>query len=280
MTFLIHLLGRAHCSVTFLRSLNAMVNCVAIPIVVRGIQRLLREQYSGIDDRPASKRDGKSLKAYSDHTSLNISLFPVSFFFSALYYTDVISTFSVLVCYWVFLLFSPQLAGLRFRSKPTPSSSLQPQSRVFQGLAIVFVGLISLSFRQTNIFWVSIYLGGMGLVRTLKGGKSKGFSNSKRDTTLRDIIQGSWNRAGIYDPPAAEANLTGLSPVSLEDASLLNACRLLQNWSLPDGCNSCQPQVMYGGYAALCQSAWNIHSIHILEWWRGFGLVPLHAKFA
>ena len=70
------------------------------------------------------------------HTVLNMCLFPALFFFYALYYTDVASTFSVLYAYYCHLK--------------------KQKKRLF------LAGLVSLWFRQTNIFWVAIFMGGLG----------------------------------------------------------------------------------------------------------------------
>ncbi|KAI7897317.1 alpha-2-glucosyltransferase Alg10 [Mucor mucedo] len=64
--------------------------------------------------------------------ALSLSWFPVSFFFNFLYYTDPGSTFFVLSCYLLVKKKHYFLAGI--------------------------AGLISLTFRQTNVIWVCLFM--------------------------------------------------------------------------------------------------------------------------
>ncbi|KAK5056054.1 hypothetical protein LTR84_012605 [Exophiala bonariae] len=82
----------------------------------------------------------------------NIILFPLLFFFSALFYTDLFSVFTVVLAQTVWT------AGL---------STDGWKKFLFQTLHLV-AGLLSLSARQTNIFWVAVYLGGLQAVATIK----------------------------------------------------------------------------------------------------------------
>ncbi|KAI4602563.1 glucosyltransferase [Pestalotiopsis sp. 9143b] len=102
--------------------------------------------------------EGSSLKKgissiYSIHTGINIALFPVLFFFSGLYYTDVMSTCVVLVAYLNHLS----------RSK---------QGRAGGSLAndfyTILLGVLALFMRQTNVFWVVVYMGGLEAVQTIR----------------------------------------------------------------------------------------------------------------
>jgi alpha-1,2-glucosyltransferase len=81
-----------------------------------------------------------------------IILCPLIFFFSGLYYTDLFSVFTVLlaqIC-WT--------AGTNVKG---------PWRLWFQSLHLV-TGLASLMARQTNVFWVAVYLGGLQVVDTIK----------------------------------------------------------------------------------------------------------------
>lgn len=117
-----------------------------------------------------------------DHNALNICLFPPLFFFYALYYTDVLSVAILLDVYF----------------------SFQSQRRVR-----LFVGcLISLSFRQTNVFWAAIFFGGLDLARNLKKGHP-GIEFPDNPDFL-DVIKGSWQRSCLYDPTLRNAHFEGL----------------------------------------------------------------------
>ena len=47
------------------------------------------------------------------------------------------------------------------------SASLQSNKALFQSLHVL-AGLLSLATRQTNIFWVAVFLGGLQVVESVK----------------------------------------------------------------------------------------------------------------
>lgn len=130
------------------------------------------------------------------HTLLNICLFPPLFFFYGLYYTDVASTVSVLVTYFFYL-------------------SKQKKSFLASGLA-------SLWFRQTNIFWVAIYMGGLEVVRALQEGRPE--MEPSKTSTIWDTISGSWQHSFIYVPLAAHSDFRGLDFLATALARLTSSC--------------------------------------------------------
>lgn len=85
------------------------------------------------------------------YRELNIMLFPLFFFFSALYYTDLLSALTVMVSYIFW--------GL---GQTTVTSSMV----LFRTMHFLS-GLFALVTRQTNIFWVAIFLGGLQVVQTV-----------------------------------------------------------------------------------------------------------------
>ncbi len=130
----------------------------------------------------AAEREGKaasrSISLYAYHTGLNIALFPVIFFFSALYYTDVVSTLVVLVAYRNHLL----------RLGPHPP-------RFANDLWTVILGVAALFMRQTNVFWVVVYMGGLEAVHVLRSTKpADGMSLTK-----------------LHDPPLRQSGPEGMS---------------------------------------------------------------------
>jgi alpha-1,2-glucosyltransferase len=143
---------------------------------------LLAAQCRNLIEVRAAEREGRKgprkLSFYSYHTGLNIALFPVIFFFSALYYTDVISTLFVLMAYRNHL------------------SRLLPQRpNVFHDIWTVVLGVLALLMRQTNVFWVVVYMGGLEAVHVLRGAKPGG--------------QG--HLAQLHDPPFRRSGLQGTS---------------------------------------------------------------------
>lgn len=93
-----------------------------------------------------------SLRRKASLHGLSFVTFPLLFFFSALYYTDVFAAFSVMCTYTVWQ------AG---------TSSTGRRRIVLQILHLIF-GTISLTSRQTNIFWSAVFLGGLQVVNTIK----------------------------------------------------------------------------------------------------------------
>lgn len=93
----------------------------------------------------------KSVSTYSLMTGVNIALFPVLFFFSGLYYTDVVSTLVVLVAYVNHM----NRVG-------------RPANGVLNDIYTITLGVSALSLRQTNIFWVVVYMGGLEAVHAIR----------------------------------------------------------------------------------------------------------------
>ncbi|KHJ35914.1 putative glycosyltransferase family 59 protein [Erysiphe necator] len=91
-------------------------------------------------------------KSYQEvvHTAFNIALFPPLFFFSGLFYTDVISLFSVLVVYKLVLDRKKSCNGY------------------YNNLSLLIAGIASLTIRQTNIFWTTIFSGAIDLTNALE----------------------------------------------------------------------------------------------------------------
>ena len=115
------------------------------------------------------------------HTTVNVYLFPPLFFFYGLYYTDVLSVVSVLYAYRCYL--AKQKTG------------------------VLFAGLLSLMFRQTNIFWVSVFLGGLEVCRSVPKGRPN--IEFPSQPTFHDVIDGSWRHASAYDPIISQACFEG-----------------------------------------------------------------------
>ncbi|KAK0851609.1 glucosyltransferase [Friedmanniomyces endolithicus] len=172
------------CSITGLRALNA-VGLILLLLVVR-LSYLQR-----------ASPETSAHHSLFDHSALNIALFPPLFFFSALYYTDVWSALSVLASY-CFLTTA-------YRDK---------YGHWKRGIGLLALGLVSLMFRQTNIFWVTAFPAGLVLVKELDRGheairnsmhrRTQGFGDS-----LYSIAKTSWKMAVIYDPPVRDAQVNG-----------------------------------------------------------------------
>ncbi|KAI3332547.1 DIE2/ALG10 family-domain-containing protein [Ustulina deusta] len=131
------------CSVYNLRSFNVVVvSCISILVLV------CRARLT----QPSRKLDTvRQLTVRDIVTGINVGLFPVLFFFSALYYTDPSSTLVVLLAYANHL---------------TRVGTKQPS--FLNDVYSLVLGITALTFRQTNIFWVVVYMGGLEVIHAIK----------------------------------------------------------------------------------------------------------------
>lgn len=160
-----------------IRAFNYSALTILLPLKLGLLLRAIRD--GGLKNREPSR--GSQIA----HTVLNVCLFPVLFFFSALYYTDVFSVLTVLgTCYWHYQ-----------QAKSVSTMSIY-------NVAIVLNGLISLSLRQTNIFWVAIYLGGLQVIRELG-------DSGRSNQSIQDVFVEGWTQGLIYDPTVDEAGMEG-----------------------------------------------------------------------
>ncbi|KAF1983069.1 glycosyltransferase family 59 protein [Aulographum hederae CBS 113979] len=168
------------CNIYVLRALN-----VGSTTGVCVLAYLIRQKLEA-----TSTQSGGKPKWTVSHTALNVSLFPPLFFFSGLYYTDVASTFFVLLSYHLFL------------------SSGEHSSNLSSSAVTVVAGVVALLFRQTNIFWVAIFPLGLSIVKVLKSGRGASVQwAAKHDTSFVGVCNDSWDGARLYDPQVAEAKL-------------------------------------------------------------------------
>jgi alpha-1,2-glucosyltransferase len=134
---------------------------------------------------------------------LNICLFPPLFFFSALYYTDVLALLVVVEAY-IWDIKRTESSG----GKKTWSDALSGHVSL-QSLVFLVLGLIALVFRQTNIFWVSVFMGGLQVVRTLRQN-----TTACKYSDPVQIIMKSF-QGELYDPLIEEASFLGELEVQL-----------------------------------------------------------------
>lgn len=136
------------CSETGLR----MTNWLAITLLALTAAQCRRLIEARLFERDTAKAQPSSpFSIYAVHTGMNIGLFPLLFFFSALYYTDVFSTLAVL------LAFQNHLQ----RVSPWGKSWLSD-------LWTVVLGVAALCMRQTNVFWVVVFMGGLEAIHAVK----------------------------------------------------------------------------------------------------------------
>lgn len=149
-----------------------------------------------------SSRVVSSLPNFADanpqqvHIAFNLCLFPPLFFFSGLYYTDVASTLFV-------LLFFKHFFNTHSRGMPS----------LLQSLVSILLGLLSLSFRQTNIFWVAVFPAGFAVIGAIAERREQARAVLGRSATvqasLRSVVAKAWQDGVLYDPQIRGAWIEG-----------------------------------------------------------------------
>jgi alpha-1,2-glucosyltransferase len=183
------------CDTSTLRWLNAVALCMVCPLsywILRMKRTPDKQAQQGSEKGKAIEQletDDRTL-ALDLHSALNISLFPPLFFFSALFYTDVMSTLAALLSYSVFL-----------RKKTATGDA-------FDSIATIFLGIVALFFRQTNIFWVAVFPAGLTVIEALK--VNEPLSGGQAEKGTLEILQESWSQSIIYDCPVEDAGVEGM----------------------------------------------------------------------
>lgn len=174
------------CDTVGLRGVNAL--CLVILSV---LALLCRHEIENRSRRSQGLRSAEKASSYAVHTALNVALCPVIFFFSGLYYTDVASTIVVLLA----LLNTLRRMG-------SDAASLQSD------LVTIFIGFMALFMRQTNVFWVVVFLGLVEAVNAVKILQPKDASDTKPPVYSTERVTRFVTKsiAGhIHDPPLSEA---------------------------------------------------------------------------
>lgn len=80
------------------------------------------------------------------------------------------------------------------------------------GVWLYMVGILALTMRQTNIFWVAIYMGGLEVVRTLMDIQPPPLEDLPQPKTWREVVISTFNRYArgeIHDISLKDAELSG-----------------------------------------------------------------------
>ena len=174
---------------TLFRSINQIGAILLAWVVCEILHISFRYPNHDKEDEKGSKNTGMVwCQTELAHAAINICLFPPLFFFYGLYYTDVLSAVSVLFVYKQFL--------------------------VERHAAIIIAsGIFSLLFRQTNVLWVAVFLGGLAFCRAIPKGQQG--ANLFNEPTFVNVLQASWQHASAYDPPISEASFEGCPILSI-----------------------------------------------------------------
>ena len=186
------------CNVDMLRYLSA--TCLGVLFT----QALFSSDIIDLVQRGKSTRTLKEGGSYGFQEWLkafNMMTFPPLFFFSALFYTDVASTFLV---YLYFQLFLNRL--------------MVNEENVRKEVIQVGLGIASLLFRQTNVFWVAVFPAGLAIIQGTKACSPDRTSTLKGPQSFAQVVQLAWKESIVYDPPVAEAWLDDYIKVGLSIA--------------------------------------------------------------
>lgn len=171
-----------------------MTNWVAMIVLIFTAVDCRRLIETRLAERSERRPRPSSLSFHAIHTGMNIGLFPLLFFFSALYYTDVFSTLMV--------LFAFQNHLERVGPKGTPWRN---------DFFVVFLGVASLFMRQTNVFWVVVFLGGLEAVEAAKAVPAVRPQPPGQGDLMANVKYFAWRSSlgEIHDPALDQAYLDG-----------------------------------------------------------------------
>ncbi|KAI8679471.1 Dol-P-Glc:Glc(2)Man(9)GlcNAc(2)-PP-Dol alpha-1,2-glucosyltransferase [Fusarium keratoplasticum] len=254
-------LGGYVCDASSLRATNAIALMFLTYLALQcrhQIECRLYEAHSSIRLRVHSQ--------YALHTAFNIALFPLLFFFSGLYYTDVASTAAVLVAYLNHL-----------------NRLGRDQSSPLNDILTVVLGVFTLFFRQTNVFWVVVYMGGLEAVHAIKTLRPERVDQPFMSSLVEQVKYYLWRYSlgDIHDPPL---NLLWPDEVifcvlSLGIAALCNPIRVIrQIWPYVAVLAAFGSFVFWNGGVVLGDKSNHVATIHLpqmLYIWPFFGFFSL-----
>ncbi|ROT42934.1 hypothetical protein SODALDRAFT_288618 [Sodiomyces alkalinus F11] len=173
------------CDAGGLRLDNLIAAVLIFPLAV-----ITRHQIERCLTPRRSEQSLNTVSRYAFQTGFNIALFPVLFFYSGLYYTDVFSTLTVLLAY------SHHLSRVS-----------RDRSSLISDAWTILLGIAALFMRQTNIFWVVVYMGGLEAVHAVKTLRPKPAEQPPMHTVsehVRFYIE-RFSVGDIHDPPIDRA---------------------------------------------------------------------------
>ncbi|KAI9903844.1 hypothetical protein N3K66_000373 [Trichothecium roseum] len=201
------LTGIYDCSTLSLRAFSALGLLAVVYLAMHcrhGIEKLQYAQRS-------LGQTKKHVSQYAAHTALNVALFPLLFFFSGLYYTDVVSTAVVLGG------FLNCLNRLGREGKG-----------IMSDLSTFVLGILALFMRQTNVFWAVVFCGGLEAVHAVKTLRPKAVEQPRSMPPAEHLkgVLWRWTVGDVHDLPVS---------LAWPDDMLFTAASLLVAgaWSLP-----------------------------------------------
>ncbi|KAL7942599.1 glycosyltransferase family 59 protein [Trichoderma barbatum] len=246
-------------------------NAVGV-IILSYIALLCRKEIEARLHQAHSSVSIKAVSQYAMHTAFNIALFPLLFFFSGLYYTDVVSTAVVLVAFLNHL----HRVG-------------RDRSSFLSDIVTVGLGLCSLTMRQTNVFWVVVFMGGLEAVHSVKSLRPQSVAQSSMTTLSEQLLFfiRRWSVGHMHDLPLHMAYPEDMlfTAVSLIVAALCNPIRVArQIWPYIAILGAFAGFVAWNGGVVLGDKSNHVATIHLpqmLYIWAFFGFfsLPLFAPY-
>ncbi|KAI1433158.1 glycosyltransferase family 59 protein [Xylaria sp. CBS 124048] len=234
------------CSVYNLRAFNCyVVSCISVLVLICR-SSLARLSSDANIARQTSINDIV--------TGINVALFPVLFFFSGLYYTDPASTLVVLSAY------ANHLSRVG-TGKPTFWND---------GYSLA-LGILTLGFRQTNIFWVVVYMGGLEVVHALKTLNPPPAKTPDFQTVSERVRFYAWRYSlgDIHDPPLTLAQPIDiiLCVLSIGIAAIFNLPVALRKFVWPHGVvlASFVGFVVWNGGVVLGDKSNHVATLHLAQ---------------
>ncbi|ATY61863.1 DIE2 ALG10 family [Cordyceps militaris] len=195
----------------------------------------------------------RAFSQYAVHTAVNIGLFPLLFFFGGLYYTDVLSTGVVLAAFLNHL----RRVGV-------------PRSSVWSDLGTVALGVAALGMRQTNVFWIVVFMGGLEAVHAVKTLRPARVDQPVMTTLAAQCRYFAWRYSlgDIHDLPVHKAYPDDMifTALSIGIAALCNPLRVVrQIWPYLAVLASFAAFVQWNGSVVLGDKSNHVATIHLAQ---------------
>ncbi|OAQ90118.1 glucosyltransferase [Purpureocillium lilacinum] len=236
------------CDATSLRAGN-VVSLFALAYLALLCRQEIEAQLYGTRLRSPSR----PFSTYALHTAFNIALFPLLFFFSGLYYTDVLSTAVVV---GAFLNHLKRVA--------------RDRSSVASDLFTIAIGLLALLMRQTNVFWIVVFMGGLEAVHAVKTLRPERVDQPFMTTLWAQLKYFAWRYSvgDIHDLPLSHAWHDDMlyTTISLVIAAVCNPLRVVrQVWPYVTVLGCFAAFVAWNGGVVLGDKSNHVATIHLTQ---------------
>ncbi|QPH17901.1 hypothetical protein C2857_002817 [Epichloe festucae Fl1] len=195
----------------------------------------------------------KTASTYAIHTAANIALFPLLFFFSGLYYTDVISTAVVMGAF---------LNHLKRTGRD--------HSSWMSDVMTIVLGIATLIMRQTNVFWVVVWMGGLEAVHAIKTLRPERVNQPFMTSLGEQLKFYTWrySMGDVHDPPLGLAWPDDMlfTAISFGIAALCNPARVMrQIWPYISVLITFAGFVLWNGGVVLGDKSNHVATIHVAQ---------------